>query len=81
MDSALAYMSAEILAQAVAVAGLDRDKLRAAIAEGSFDTINGEVRFDGVQNSVTPTAFLQIQDGKTHLVWPEAIATAPLAKR
>jgi branched-chain amino acid transport system substrate-binding protein len=81
LDSALAYMSAEILQQAVAVAGLDKDKLREAIATGTFDTINGEVRFDGVQNAVTPTAFLQIQDGKTHLVWPKDIATAPLMAR
>jgi branched-chain amino acid transport system substrate-binding protein len=79
LDSALAYMSAEILQQAVAVAGLDKDALRAAIAEGTFDTINGEVRFDGVENAVTPTAFVQRQDGKMQLVWPQAVATAPLA--
>lgn len=81
LDSALAYMSAEILAQAVATAGLDKDKLRAAIAGGTFDTINGKVKFDGVQNTVTPTAFLQLQGGKMHLVWPKDIATATLSKR
>lgn len=78
LDSALAYMSAEILQQAVATAGLDRDALRSAIAEGVFDTINGEVRFDGVQNVVTPTAFVQRQGDKVQLVWPKSIATAPL---
>jgi len=78
LDSALAYMSAEILTQAVAKAGLNRDALRQAIASGSFDTINGEVRFDGVQNSVTPTAFVQRQGDVTELVWPKSIATAPL---
>lgn len=81
LDSALAYMSAEILAQAVAEAGLDHDALRAAIAEGTFETINGPVAFDGVENTQTPTAFLQRQDGQTHLVWPPAIATAPLKPR
>ncbi len=81
LDSALAYMSAEILEQAVASAGLDKDKLRNAIANGTFDTINGQVKFDGVQNTVTPTAFLQLQNGKMHLVWPKDIATAPLSKR
>lgn len=81
LDSALAYMSAEILQQAVATAGLDRAALRAAIAGGTFDTINGEVRFDGVQNAVTPTAFVQRQDGRMQLVWPQAIATAPLQAR
>jgi branched-chain amino acid transport system substrate-binding protein len=81
LDSALAYMSAEILQQAVATAGLDHDALRAAIVGGTFDTINGEVRFDGVQNAVTPTAFVQRQAGAMQLVWPPAIATAPLALR
>ncbi len=81
LDSALAYMSAEILQQAVAKAGLDRDALRAAIAEGTFDTINGEVRFEGVQNAVTPTAFVQRQDGRMQIVWPPEIATAPLKAR
>lgn len=78
LDSALAYMSAEILQQAVATAGLDKDALRAAISDGTFDTINGEVRFDGVQNAVTPTAFVQRQGDKVQLVWPQSIATAPL---
>ena len=81
LDSALAYMSLEILEQAVAKAGLDRDALRDAIATGTFDTINGEVRFDGVQNAVTPTAFVQRQGDKMQLVWPTSIATAPLATR
>ena len=78
LDSALAYMSVEILQQAVAPAGLDKDALRAAITDGTFDTINGEVRFDCVQNSVTPTAFVQRQGDKVQLVWPKDIATAPL---
>jgi branched-chain amino acid transport system substrate-binding protein len=81
LDTALAYMSAEILQQAVATAGLDRDALRAAIAGGTFDTINGEVRFEGVTNAVTPMAFLQRQDGVMHIVWPPEIATAALQPR
>lgn len=81
LDSALAYMSCEILQEAVATAGLDKAKLRDAIAGGTFDTINGEVRFEGVENVVTPTAFLQRQDGVMHLVWPADIATAKLMPR
>ena len=77
LDSVLAYMSAEILEQAVAKAGLDKEKLREAIAGGTFDTINGEVRFKGVENTVTPTSFLQIQGGKLELVWPDSVRTAP----
>lgn len=75
LDSVLAYMSLEILEQAVAVAGLDKEALREAIATMTFDTINGPVKFDGVQNSLTPTSFLQIQDGSLELVWPDSVKT------
>ena len=81
LDTALAYMSCEILEQAVASAGLDRDKLRTAIASSTFDTINGEVSFEGVENAVTPTAFLQLQGGDMHLIWPKSIATADFIPR
>ena len=76
LDSALAYMSVEILEQAVATAGLDKEKLRQAISSTTFDTINGPVRFDGVQNAVTPTMFLQLQAGEIQIVWPPSEATA-----
>jgi branched-chain amino acid transport system substrate-binding protein len=69
-------MSLEILEQAVAVAGLDKAKLRDTIAGGTFETINGPVKFEGVQNVITPTAFLQIQQEKLQLVWPKQIATS-----
>lgn len=75
LDTALSYMSLEILQQAVAVAGLDKEKLRGTIASKTFDTINGPVKFDGVQNVVTPTSFLQIQDGELELVWPDDVKT------
>lgn len=81
LDSAVTWMSMEILQQAVAKAGLDREALRAAIAGGTFDTINGEVRFDGVQNTVTPTGFVQIQAGKIELVWPASVKTADFAPK
>jgi branched-chain amino acid transport system substrate-binding protein len=76
LDSALAYMSLEVLEQAVAKSGLDREKLRQAIASDTFETINGKVKFEGVQNTVTPTAFLQFQNGTLQLVWPQSIASA-----
>lgn len=76
LDSVLAYMSCEILEQAVAKAGTDKEKLRQAISTMTFDTINGPVKFQGVQNSVTPTAFLQIQGSELQLVWPKSIATS-----
>jgi branched-chain amino acid transport system substrate-binding protein len=77
LDSVEAWVSTEILEQAVAKAGLDKDKLRKAISTGTFDTIIGKVKFDGVQNAVTPTGFLQIQDGKIQIIWPKDRATAP----
>jgi branched-chain amino acid transport system substrate-binding protein len=76
LDVPLAYMSCEILAQAVAKVGLNKDKLRNEIASDTFDTIDGPVKFDGVQNISTPTMFLQLQDGKAQIVWPKAEATA-----
>jgi len=81
LDSALAYMSCEILQQAVAKAGLDKAKIREAISTMTFDTINGPVKFEGVQNVTTPTSFLQFQDGKAQLVWPPEAATAPYKPR
>jgi len=76
LDSIESYVSCEILEQAVKTAGLDRDKLRAAIGGGKFETINGPVQFKGVENSVTKTGFLQLQNGEQQLVWPASDATA-----
>ena len=75
-DTVLAYSSLEILQQAVAKAGLDKEKLREAISSGTFDTINGPIKFKGVENVITPTAFLQIQNGALELVWPTSIKTS-----
>jgi branched-chain amino acid transport system substrate-binding protein len=69
-------MSLEILQSAVARAGLDKEKIRDIISKETFQTINGPVRFEGVQNVITPTAFVQMQKGKLQIVWPKSIATA-----
>jgi branched-chain amino acid transport system substrate-binding protein len=76
LDSALAWMSIEILEQAVKTAGLDKAKIREAISTQTFDTINGPVRFKGVENVVTPTMFLEFQKGEAQIVWPASEATA-----
>lgn len=81
LDSALTKVSLEILEQAVATAGLDRAKLRKTIATDTFQTINGPVRFEGVQNVLLPTGFLQIQKGQLHIVWPKSMATKDIIKR
>ena len=76
LDSALAWMSIEILEQAVKTAGLDKAKIRQAISTETFDTINGQVKFKGVENVITPTMFLQFQKGQAQIVWPASEATA-----
>jgi branched-chain amino acid transport system substrate-binding protein len=81
LNSSLAWMSLEILEAAVAKSGLDKEKMRAAITGGTFETINGPVKFDGVQNAVTPTAFVQYQGGKLQIVWPSSIATSGFAPK
>ncbi|RYF70484.1 MAG: hypothetical protein EOO22_14240 [Comamonadaceae bacterium] len=75
LNSALAWMSLEILETAVAKSGVDKAKIREVISKDTFDTINGKVRFDGVQNAITPTAFVQTQKGKLQIIWPKSIAS------
>ena len=60
---------------------LDHDKLRKEIANTTFDTIDGPVKFEGVANVSTPTMFLQIQDGKPQIIWPEKEATGTFQKK
>ncbi len=76
LDSALAWMSVEILEQAVKKVGLDHAKLRAEISSATFDTIDGPVKFKGVENVITPAMFLQFQKGQAQIVWPPSEATA-----
>jgi branched-chain amino acid transport system substrate-binding protein len=76
LDSVEAYDSCEVLAEAVKTAGLDREKLRDAIAHGRFETIIGPIAFTGVENLVTRAGFLQIDNGVPQQVWPPQDATA-----
>jgi len=81
LDSALSYISCQVTEQAVAKAGLDLDKLRETISTGTFETINGPIRFKGVENAVLPVSFLQHQGGKIELIWPSSLATAQYKPR
>jgi branched-chain amino acid transport system substrate-binding protein len=81
LDVDLAWMSTEILQQAVAKAGLDHAKLRQEISTATFDTINGPVKFKGVENIITPTMFMQFQDGKAEIVYPPSVETAKFQKK
>lgn len=75
LNTPLAWMSLQILEAAVARNGLDKEKIREFVSSETFDTVNGKVKFDGVQNAITPTAFVQIQHSGVKLVWPKSIAT------
>lgn len=76
LDSVEGYVSCEILEQAVAKAGLNRDALRKAISTMTFETIRGKVKFDGVANAITPTGLIQIQGSDMRVIWPQSRATA-----
>lgn len=73
LDSAEAYVSVQILQQAVAKAGLDKAALRDVIASETFDTIFGPIKFTGVENLSTQTGLLQLRDGTPDLVWPSSV--------
>lgn len=75
INAVLGYMSCQVLEEAVAKTGLDKKKLRDEIASDTFQTINGPVKFEGVENVKTPPGLVQIQDGKPQLIWPTSIAT------
>jgi branched-chain amino acid transport system substrate-binding protein len=74
--SAHAWAGLQILQQAVEKAGLDRKALRDTIAQNEFDTIIGNIRFNGSENVSTPGVVSQWQDGEFEVVWPPKVATA-----
>lgn len=76
LNTPLVYMSCQILEQAVAKVGLDRDAIRSTIANDTFDTVNGPVKFRGNENIATPAGLLQVQGNAMALIWPPSIATA-----
>lgn len=76
LDSVSAFVSAEILQQAVEKVGLNHEKMREAIAANTFDTINGPVRFEGSTNVGVPNGYVQIQKGTAQVVWPDRIKTS-----
>ena len=77
LDSSQCYVSCQILQQAVATAGLDRERIKETISTTTFDTIMGPVHFNGPVNDTTVAGLMQIQDGILEIIWPQEIATAP----
>ncbi|MCJ7595856.1 MAG: amino acid ABC transporter substrate-binding protein [Desulfobacterales bacterium] len=75
LNSALAFIAAQVMQQAIEKVGLDREKLRNYIANNEFQTINGPIRYSGVESSL-PGMVLQYQKGDKEIIWPREYATA-----
>jgi branched-chain amino acid transport system substrate-binding protein len=73
-----AWAGLEILTAAVAKVGLDRKAIRDYVANTTHETIVGSIRFSGSENVGIPGTVSQWQKGEFEVVWPRAIATAPL---
>ncbi len=78
--SAIAWVSLEILEQAVAAVGLDKEKLRDHLASATFETIMGSVKFNGQMGSVSAGLF-QLQGDEAHVIWPPEIASSKFQPR
>ncbi len=80
--SAVTFASLEVLEQAIAQAGLDRNKVSQVIATGSFGTILGEIKLEN--NLYRDLWWIgQWQDGKFAAVAPadRAGASAPVVPK
>ncbi len=77
LNSVLSYTECQIVQQAIeAVGSFDREKLRNYIANHEFETINGPIKFAGLENTKTPSMILQWQKGELEIIWPKETATA-----
>jgi branched-chain amino acid transport system substrate-binding protein len=77
LNSVLAYTGCQIMEQAIeGVGNFDWEKLRDYIATNEFQTINGPIKFTGLENLRTPSMVLQWQKGDLEIVWPAETATA-----
>lgn len=77
--AATAYTAMWILGQVATQAGGDRTKIRDALHAGSWDTVDGPVKFEdynGYTNQNRHQMLVeQIEDGKFVTVWPQSLAT------
>ncbi len=77
LNSVLGYTACQIVQQAIEkTGGTDPKKLRDCIAGSTFQTINGPIKFTGLENKETPSMILQWQKGSLEIVWPEKVATS-----
>ncbi len=77
--AATAYAAMAILAEEAVKAGGDREKLRAALDAGTWNGLDGEVKFqdyDGYTNQNKHQMLVeQVQNGKHATVWPPQLAS------
>jgi branched-chain amino acid transport system substrate-binding protein len=77
--AATAYAAMMILGDEAAKAGGDREKLRKALETGSWDGVDGQVKFqdyEGYTNQNKHQMLVeQVQDGKHVTVWPTELAS------
>jgi branched-chain amino acid transport system substrate-binding protein len=77
--AATAYTAMSILAQEAAKANGDREKIREALEKGSWETLDGTVKFadyEGYTHQNKHQMLVdQIQEGKFVTVWPPDLAT------
>jgi branched-chain amino acid transport system substrate-binding protein len=76
--AATAYAAMTILAEEAAKAGGDREKLRQALDTGSWDGVDGPVKFQTYEGYTHQNKHQmlveQVQDGRHVTVWPPGIA-------
>jgi branched-chain amino acid transport system substrate-binding protein len=81
-DSSIAYISCQILEQAVKKAGVDPEKLRAELGSATFDTMMGKVKYNEQNaNMGAPPGFIQLQNSVNEVVWPPEQASAKIIKK
>ena len=74
-----AYACVQIVADAIERAGrLNHDAIRDAMAATNMPTVVGPVRFRPDGTGIVPTVFVQWQEGKQELVWPNALGAVRL---
>ena len=77
--AATAYTAMWVLAQEASNAGGDREKIKSGLESGSWDTLDGPVKFGDYEGYTHQNKHQmlveQIQNGKFFTVWPKDLAT------
>jgi len=79
IDAAEGYAVGQVMAQAITkIKSLDNKKIIQELHSGTFQSVQGPVKFDSTGQNTAASAYLfQWQKGALQLVYPTASATAP----